>query len=65
MKARWIQAWKLLLALPFLGAYGVQGCTADMMRGAASVLEDQARELDGKDKKFEFGEWLADEIRHW
>lgn len=65
MKARWKTGWKMILALPLCGAYGMQGCTADMMREAASVLEDQAREIDGEDREAEFGEWLADEIEDW
>ncbi len=65
MKARWKTGWKMILALPLCGAYGMQGCTADMMREAANALEDQAREIDGEDREAEFGEWLADEIRDW
>jgi hypothetical protein len=63
MKARWIQGWKLIFALPLCGAYGVQGCTAEAMRDVAEVLEDQAREIDDDD--IDFGDWLADEIEHW
>jgi hypothetical protein len=64
MKARLKGMWKMLLVLPLIGAYGVQGCTAKAMRTAADALSEQADEMDG-DQSADLGDWLADQVEDW
>jgi len=64
MKARLSRWWSVLLALPLLGAYAFQGCTANTMRDVATGLNDQADQIDGGED-VEFGDWLAEGIKDW
>ena len=65
MKARFGNWLKVLLAVPLLGAYAMEGCTANAMREAAAYLSDRADEIDGSDEDIDLGEWLVDEIKDW
>lgn len=54
---RWVKAG---LMAPLLAVYGVNGCTADAFRLAASELAEVADDMDGGSQDLDLGDYLSD-----
>ena len=54
---RWIKA---ALMVPLMAVYADGGCSTDIIRLAASELEEVADDMDGSNRDIDLGDYLSD-----